>query len=141
MFRHIIYAISFWQLVISIIFFFILVVKISSKQSLWKNGKQLNLGTGLCWCLTETPALRLVGTVFDSKVVSLRRMKKKNLKILQIISKQNPPFFVYHLLTFELSNMSWKCLENCNMLTERTYDSAAFKFLLNIITICVFIAQ
>ena len=31
--------------------------------------------------------LRLVGTAFDSKVASLRRMSKKNLIILEIINK------------------------------------------------------
>ena len=45
--------------------------------------------------------LRLVGTAFNSKVDSFRRMSKKNLIILQIINKQmhsikpDPPFFVY----------------------------------------------
>ena len=29
--------------------------------------------------------------------------------------------------------------ENCNMLTERTYESAVFQVLLNIITICIFV--
>ena len=81
--------------------------------------------------------LPLVGVTFDSKVAFLRRMRKKNLITLQIINKEinsikttDPPFFVSCLLTFELSNINGKCLENCNMLTERT-----LKFLLNIITI------
>ena len=46
------------------------------------------------------------------------------------------PFFCFiylALLTFELSNIYWKCLENCNMLTERNYDSVVFKIDLNII--------
>ena len=44
--------------------------------------------------------LQLVGTASDSKAASLKRMKKKNLIILQIINKQinsiklDPPFFV-----------------------------------------------
>ena len=50
-------------------------------------------------------------------------------------------FICLLLLTFELSNINWKCLENCNLLTKRTYESAVFKIFLNIITICVFIEQ
>ena len=30
-----------------------------------------------------------------------------------------------------LSNIKWKCLNNCNMLTQRSWDSAVFKVLLN----------
>ena len=75
------YAIFFWQLVNktadyfnSIIF--ILYAKISSKISLRKIGKQLN------WLVFNRNAqklLRLVETAFDSKVVSLRRMRKQHL--------------------------------------------------------------
>ena len=70
--------------------------------------------------------LQLVGTTSDSKVVSM-----------QIINKQ----IKTRLLTFELSNINSKFSENCNIFTKRIYDSAVFKVLLNIITICVFIAQ
>ena len=44
-------------------------------------------------------------------------------------------------MTFELSDINWKCSENCNMLTECTYDSAVFNIFLNIITTCIFIEQ
>ena len=76
----------------------------------------------------------LVAATFDSKVSSLRTMRKKNL-----YNSEKFAIFLFYLfcrlLTFELSNINWKCSENCNMLTERTYDSV-----LNIITICIFIA-
>ena len=36
----------------------------------------------------------LVGTVFDSKMVSLRRMRKKILIILQIIKLSDPEFIM-----------------------------------------------
>ena len=93
----------------------------------------------------------MVGTAFDSKVVSLRRVRKNNLIILQIINEQihsittylppDPALFVCRLLIFELSNIKWKCSENCNMLTEHFYDSAVFKSFLNIVITCVFIVQ
>ena len=50
-------------------------------------------------------------------------------------------FICLLLLTVELPNINWKYTENCNMLTERTFDSAVFKIFLNIITICIFIEQ
>ena len=65
--------------------------------------------------------LRLVGTTFNSKVAFLRRMRKKNLIILKSLQKKVCNFFCFiflSLLTFELSNINWKCSENCNMLTE-----------------------
>ena len=88
--------------------------------------------------------LPLVGVTFDSKVAFLRRMRKKNLIILKSLQKKKFDIFCFiclSLLTFELSNINWKCLEHIYMLTEHTYDSAVFEIFLNIITICIFIEQ
>ena len=108
--------------------FFFLVVTNCSKKSLRKNRKQLNVETDLTSVWQKRQLLRLIKTAFDSKVVSLRRMRKKNLITLQIINKQiisiktylppDQPFFVCRLLTFELSSVNWKCTKNCNILTE-----------------------
>ena len=124
---------------------FILVVKNNSKKVCEKNGKQLNVGKSLTSvCNRNAELLRLVGATFDFKVASLRRMRKKNLIILKSLQKQSLPFFVLFVLslfTFELSNINWKCSHNCDMPTERTYDSAVFKIFLNITITCIFIEQ
>ena len=133
MFRHIIYAMFFSQLVNKTADCFnnivcILVAKISSKTVCEKMDNNSTLKK--VWLVFNRKAelLRLAGTAFDSKMDSLRRMRKKIFIILQINSiKPNPPFFLCPLLTFELSNINWKCSENCNMLNERSYDSAVFK--------------
>ena len=129
------HALSFWQQVNKTANCFnntvlILVAKISCKKSLWKKWKRIQMS------LIETPVFAVgIGTAFDSKVISFRRMRKKHFIILQIINKEvnaiktYPPFFLCLLL----SNINWKS-------TERTYGSAVFKVLHNIITICVFIA-
>ena len=113
------------------------------QTSLWKDSEQL-----LLVCNSNAELLRLVVSTFDSKVASLRMMRKKKLIILKRLQKKVRHFFFFFfcficlsLLTFELSNINWKCSENYKMLTERTYSSAVFKILLNIITICIFIEQ
>ena len=142
MFRHIIYAIAKSDCFNNIVF--ILVAKISSKKVCEKMENKLKLTKVLLVCNRNAELLRLVRATFDSKLAFLRRMRKKNFIILKSLQKKSLPFFCFiyvSLLTFELSNINWKCAENCNILTERTYDSAVFKVLLNIITICVFIEQ
>ena len=91
-------------------------------------------------CNRKAKLLRLVGATFDSKVASLRGLRKKNLIIPKSLQGKVYHFMFYLfavVLTFELSYINWKCSENFNMLTERIYDSALFKILLNIITICI----
>ena len=90
---------------------------------------------------TLEKVLRLVGATFDSKVASLRRMRKKNLIILKSLQKKSLSFFVLFVcrcwhLSCQISIV--KCLENCNMLTVRTYESAVIEIFLNIITILHF---
>ena len=87
--------------------------------------------------------LRLVGATFDTNVASVRRMRKKNLIILESLQKNILPFFVL----FVCRCWHWavksqlKCWGNYNMFTECTYDSVVFKIFLNMITICIFIEQ
>ena len=86
---------------------FILVVKISSKKVCEKIENNSTLKRVLLvW---------LVGAIFDSKVV---------LIILKSLQKKSLPFFVL----LELSNINWKCSENYNMLTERTWQCCILKF-------------
>ena len=89
-------------------------------------------------CNRNAELLRLVGATFDYKVASLRRVRKKVLIIVKSLQKKvrHFCFICLSLFTFKLSN-----IKNCNMLTERTYDSAVFKIFLNIITICVITEQ
>ena len=149
MFRYIIYAIFFGQLVNKTAdcfnnIVFILVAQINSKKVYEKMENNSTLEKVLLVCNRNTKRLRLVETAFDSKVVYLRRMRKKNLIILKGLQSKSLPFFILFVcrwLTFELSNINWKYSENCNMPTERTYDSVVFKILRNITTICVFIEQ
>ena len=148
MFRHIIYAILVNNMVNKTAdcfnnIVFILTAKINSKKVYEKMENNSPLENVLLVCNKNADLLRSVGATFDSKVAFLRRMRKKNLIILKDLQKKccHFSFFFLSLLTFELSNISWKCSENCNMLTERIYDSAVFKIVLNIITICIFIAQ
>ena len=134
MFRHVIYAIFFWQQLNKTAdcfnnFVFILVAIISSKKVCEKMENDSTL---------EKVLLR---ATFDSKVASPRRIRKKNFIILKSLQKQKFAIFCFicmSLLTFELSNINWKYSENCNMLSERTYDSAVFKFFLNFKTIWIF---
>ena len=141
MFRHIIYAIFFWQLVYKTAdclnnIVFILVAKITFKKVCEKMENSSTLERVLLVCNRKAEVLRLVGATFDSRMASPRRMfSEKKFTILS--------FIYLSLLTFELSNMNWKCSANCNMLTERNAwnDSAVFWIFLNIITIGIFIEQ
>ena len=130
---HNIRNISFWQLVNKTAdcfnnIFFISVAKISSKEVCEKMESNSTLEKVLLVCNRNAELLRLVVAIFDFKVSFLKWMRKKN-------------FICLSLLTFELSNINWKCSENCNILTKRTYDSAIFKIFLNIITIFIVIEQ
>ena len=133
----------FWQLVIKTAdcfnnIVFILVAKINSKIVCEKMDNNSTLEKVLLMCNRNADLLQLVEATLDSKVASFRRMTKKKFdnsekfaqKVFAVFC-----FICFSLLTFELSNI------NCNMLTERSCDSAVFKVLLNIITICVFIEQ
>ena len=110
---------------------FTLVAKISSKNVCEKmeNNSRKRLEKVLLVFNSNTELLRSVGATFDSKVTSLRRMRKKNLIILKSLQKKSL------VVVLELRS------ENCNMLTERTYDSDVFKIFRNIITIWIFIDQ
>ena len=73
MFRYIIYAIFIWQLV----------AKISSKKVCEKMQNNSTLEKVFLVCKKNADLLRLVGATFDSKVASLRRIRKENLIILK----------------------------------------------------------
>ena len=114
--------------------------KISSKKECQKMETNSTLKKILLLWDRNAELLRLVGAIFDSKVVSLKTMRKKNLIILKSLQKKGCHFGLHlSLLTFELLNINSKCSENCNMLTEGIHDSVVFRIFLNIITICVFI--
>ena len=138
------YAIFFWQLVNktddcfnNIVF--ILVAKISFKKVCEKMGNNSMLEKALLVFNRNAELLRLVGAIFEevSKVAFLRRMRKNNLINLKGLQKKVCHFLFYLFVVVDI----WVVSENCNMLTERTYDSAVFTIFLNIITICIFIEQ
>ena len=130
----------FWQLVNKTTdrfnnIVFILVAKISFK----KVCEKMENNSALLVCNRNVDLLRLVGATLDSKIAFLRKMRKKNLIILKNLQKKILPVFI--LFVCRCWHLSWKCSENCNMVTERPYDSVVFKICLNIITICLFIEQ
>ena len=93
MFRHIIYAIFFWQLVNKTAdcfnnIVFILVAKINLKKFCEKMENNPTLEKVLLVCNRNAELLRLVGASFDSKVAFLRRMRKNNLIIRQSLQKK-----------------------------------------------------
>ena len=123
---------------------FILAKEISSKKvcEIMENNSKLE--KVLLACNRNAELLRLVGATFDSKNNFLQKNEEKKFDNSENFEGKVSPFFCFirlSLLTFELSNINWKCSEYCNMLTERTYNSAVFKIFLNIITICIFIEQ
>ena len=128
-------------LIVSITYFLFWSRKLVPKKVVKTMENNSTLEKFLLECNRNAKLLRLVGATFDSKVAFLRRMKKKHLVIPKILQKKSFVIFCLSLLSFELSNTNWKCTENCNMLTERTHDSAVFKIFLNIITICIIIEQ
>ena len=71
------------QLVISITLFIFWSRKLVPKQVCEKMENNLTLEKVLLVCKMNAEQLRLVGVSFDSKVTSLRRMRKKNLIILK----------------------------------------------------------
>ena len=98
MFRHIIYAIFFWQQVNKTAdcfnnIVFILLAKISSKKVCEKMKNNATLEKVLLVCKKNAVLLRLVGATLDFKVAFLRRIRKKNLIILKSLQKK-----VCHLL-------------------------------------------
>ena len=73
-------------------------------------------------CNRNRQILWLVGATFQSGFSQkVEEEKCENSEKFVIFC-----FIYLLLLTFELSNIIWKCTENCNMLTERTYGSAVF---------------
>ena len=87
-FRHITYTIFFWQLVNKTAdcfnnIVFMLVANISSKKVCEKMENNSTLEKILLVCNRNAKLLRLVRKTFDSKVASLRRIRKKNLIILK----------------------------------------------------------
>ena len=135
MFRHIINAIFFWQLVNKTAdgfnnIVFILEAKISSIKVCEKMENNSTLERAL---VTVSSSIFWFQSGFPQK--------DEEEKFDNFEKFANFCFICLSLLTFELSNINWKCSENCNMLTKRTYDSAIFKIFLNIITICIVIEQ
>ena len=147
MFRHIIYAILCWQLVNKTadcfnIIVLILVAKISfPKKICEKMENNSTLKKVLLACNRSAELLRLVRATFDPKVASLRSMRKKNLIILKSLQKK-----VYHFFCFIFVCSCWhlSCqisIESVRKIVICSLNSAVFKVLLNIITICIFIEQ
>ena len=68
---------------------FILLAKIISKKVCQKIKNNSTLEKVLIVYNRNAKLMRLLGATFDCKVVSLRRMKKKNLIILNSLQKQN----------------------------------------------------
>ena len=138
-FRHIIYAIFFWQLINKTAdcfnnIVFISVANISSKKVCEKMENNSALEKVLLVC-NRNAEPKKKGATFNSKVTSLRRLRKKNLIILKSFHKKSLPFFGLFICR------CWHLSCQIAMLTARTSESAAFKICLNIITICIFIEQ
>ena len=76
------------QLVVSIRLFLFWPRKLIAKKVCEKIVQDSTLEQVLLVFNRNVELLRLVGTAFNSKVVSFRKMRKKNLIILQIINKQ-----------------------------------------------------
>ena len=93
-------------------------------------------------CNRNAELLRFVGATFDC-AFSQKDEKEKIYNSEKFAEKKFAIFcfICLSLLTLKLSNINWKCSENCNMLTERTDDSAVLKIFLNIITIYIIIEQ
>ena len=136
MFRHIIYAIFFWQLVNKIVdcfnnIVFILVTKICSRKVCEKIENNSTLEKVLQKCSWNAELLRLVGATFDSKVASLRRMRKKNLIIQISLQKKNWPFFVLFLclcwqLSCQISIESDRKIVICSLNFSQYYNNLHF---------------
>ena len=82
------------QLIDSTKFFFILVTKINSKKVCEKWKTTQHWKRSYLVCNRNSKLLWLVGATFDSKVTSLRRMRKKNLIILKSLQEKSVQFFV-----------------------------------------------
>ena len=118
---------------------FIFVAKISSKKvcEKWKDNSTLEKVLLARRSNRNAELLRLIEATFVSQVASFKSTRKKNLIILKRLRKKSSPFFVYLfvIVVIRVSNINWHFSESCNMLTERSYDSAVFKIFLNIITV------
>ena len=139
MFRHIIYAIFFWQLVNKTADFFnnivfILEASISSKKHEGK-GNNSKLEKVLLVCKRKAELLRLVEATFGSKVAFLRRIRKNNLIILKSLQEKSLPlyllyfFFVFVELSWQLSIESVKNIVVCSLNVFMT-DSVVLKIIL-----------
>ena len=123
---------------------FILVATITSKKVCEKRENNSTLEKVLLVCKLERRAVAVSRSNFWFQSGFSQKDKEEKFDNCEKFAMKNLPIFVLsvcRLLTFELSNMYWKCSENCNTLTERTYDNAVFKIVFNIITIFIFIAQ
>ena len=87
---------------------------------MWKKENNSTLENILLICNRNAELLRLVGATFDSKVASLRSMEEKFDNSEKFGEKKFAIFcfICLSLLTFELSNISSKCSEKCNMFSE-----------------------
>ena len=90
---------------------FILVAKISPKKKfVQKMENYSTLKKVLLVCNSNAELLRLAGAIFDFKVASLRRMRKKNFDNSEKFAEKKFAIFfglfVCRLLTFELSNIN-----------------------------------
>ena len=74
-------------LIVSITLLLFWLRKLVLKNVSETNGKQLNIESGCISVQQKRRLLRLLGTVFVSKVASLLMIRKKNLIILQFINK------------------------------------------------------
>ena len=136
MFRHIINAIFFWKLVVSITLFLFWYRKLVTKIVCEKMEKNPTLEKVLLLYNRNVELFRLVGATFDSKVASLRRMRKKNLINLKSLHKKFAIFlFVcccWHLSCLILIESVWKiviCSLNvqcCILIFTQYYNNMCF---------------
>ena len=116
--------------------------KISSKKDCEKMENNSTLEKVLLVRNRNVKLLRLLEQLLISKCFLSEGLGRKIWSFWKVHRKKVHNFFIcLLLLSFELSNINWKCSENFILLTEITYDSAVFKNFLNIITIRVFIEQ
>ena len=73
-----------------------------AKISFKKVCEKMENNSALLVCNRNVDLLRLVGATLDSKVASLRRMRKKNLITLKSLQKKVLPFLFYLFVKYQL---------------------------------------
>ena len=109
----------------------------------WKNGKQLNVEKNLMSVWQDRRAVAVSRSNFWFQSSFSQKDDEEKFNHSEKFAEKKAFAYGHFLfffncfvvLTFELSNINWKCSENIYMLTEHTYYSAVFEIFLNIITI------